>query len=96
MTLPLTLTLYIGWDLTAGHLLPVGSNEGGGGSLPLLAARTTTAVQGYSRVAEPPSHFTMHFFGVGGSLSKYHASELPLSPEFDIDSQNVRAKIYAR
>ena len=34
----------MGWDLTAGHLFPVVTAEGGRGSLPLPAARMTTAL----------------------------------------------------
>ena len=44
--------------------------EGGRGSLPLSAARMTTALKGHLRAAGLPSHFTMHSFRVGGSLSK--------------------------
>ena len=59
-----------GWDLTAGHLFPVVTTEGGRGSLPLSAARMTTTLQSHSRAGELPSHSTMHYFRVGGSLSK--------------------------
>ena len=60
----------IGWDLTARHLFPSVSAEGGRGSLSLSAARMTTALQGHLRAAELPSHFTMHSFRVRGSPSK--------------------------
>ena len=60
----------IGWDSTAGHLLPVVTCEGGRGRLPLSTARMTANPQGYLRLAELPSHFTMHSSRVGGSLSK--------------------------
>ena len=59
-----------GWDSTTGHLFPVVTTEGGRGSLRLFAARMTTALQGHLRAAGLPSHFTMHSFRVGGSLSK--------------------------
>ena len=60
----------MGWNLTAGHLFPVVTAEGGRGSLLLPAARMTTALQGHLRAAGLPSHFTMHSFRVGGSLSQ--------------------------
>ena len=60
----------IGWGLTAGHLFPVVTAEGGRGRLPLSAAPMTGNLQGYRRMAELPSHFTRHSFRVGGSLSK--------------------------
>ena len=56
--------------MTAGYLFPSVSAEGGRGNLSLSAARMTTALQGHLRAAELPSHFTMHSFRVGGSLSK--------------------------
>ena len=59
----------IGWDLTAGHLFPSVSAEGGRGSLSLSAARMATALQDHLRAAELPSPFTMHSIRVGGSLS---------------------------
>jgi len=60
----------IGWDLTAGHLFPVITTEGGRGSRPLSGARMTASLQGHLREAGLPSHFTMHSFRVGGSLSR--------------------------
>ena len=60
----------MGWDLTARHLFPVFTAEGGRGSLPLPAARMATALHGHLRAAGLPSHFTEHSFRVGGSLSK--------------------------
>ena len=60
----------MGWDLTAGHLFPVVTAGGDRGNLPLPAARMTTALQAHLRAAGLPSHFTMHSFRVGGSLSK--------------------------
>ena len=60
----------IGSDLPAGHLFRVGTAEGGRGCLPFSAARKTATLQGHLRAAELPSHFTMHYFRVGGSLSK--------------------------
>ena len=60
----------MGWDITAGHVFPVVTAEGGRGSLPLPADRMTTALQGHLRAAGLPSHFTMHTFRVGGYLSK--------------------------
>ena len=60
----------MGWDLTAGHLFPVVTAEGGRGSLPLPAARMATALQAHLRAAGLPSHFTMRSFRMGGSLSK--------------------------
>ena len=50
--------------------VPVVTAEGGQGSLPLPAARVTTALQAHLRAAGLPNHFTMHSFRVGGSLSK--------------------------
>ena len=50
---------WMGWDLTAGHLFPVVTAEGGRGSLPLPAARMTTALQGHLQAAGQPSHFKM-------------------------------------
>ena len=47
-------------DLTAGHLFPAVTAEGGRGNPPLSAARMTTALQGHLRAAGLPSHFTMH------------------------------------
>ena len=60
----------MGWDLTAGRLVPSVSAEGGRGSVSLSAARMTTALQGHLRAAELPRHFTMNSFRVGSSLSK--------------------------
>ena len=60
----------MGWDLTAGHLFPVVTAVGGRSSLPLPAARVTTALQCHLPAAGLPSHFTMHPFLVAGSLSK--------------------------
>ena len=60
----------MGWDLTTGHPFPVITAQGGRSSLPLSATRIMTAFQGHLRAAELPSHFTMHSFRVGGSLSK--------------------------
>ena len=60
----------MGWDLTAGHLFPVVTAEGGQGSLPLPPASMTTVLQAHLRAAGLPSHFTMHSFRLGGSLSK--------------------------
>ena len=63
-----TVTAYIsaaqltGWDLTAGHLFPVVTAEGGWGSLSLSAARMMTASQGHLGAAGLLSHFMMHFF----------------------------------
>ena len=71
-----TVTAYIsaaqltGWDLTAGHLFPVVTAEGGRKSLPSSAARMTTILQEHLRGAGLPSDLTMHSFRVGGSLSK--------------------------
>ena len=58
----------MGWDLTA--VFPVVTAQGGRGSLPLPAARMTTALQGHFRAGGLSSHFTMHSFRLGGSLSK--------------------------
>ena len=60
----------MGWNLTAGHLFPVVTAEGDRVSLPLPAARMTTALLGHLRAAGLPSHFTIHPFRVEGSLSK--------------------------
>ena len=60
----------MGWYLPAGPLFPLVTAEGGRGSLPLSAARMTTALKGRLRAAGLPSHFTMHSFRVGGSLNK--------------------------
>ena len=60
----------MGWDLTTGHLFPVVAAGGHRSNLPLPAARMTTALQAHLRAAGLPSHFTMHSFRVGGSLSK--------------------------
>ena len=49
----------MGWDLTAGHMFLVVTAEGGRGSLPLPAARMTTALQGHLQAAGQPSHFKM-------------------------------------
>ena len=43
---------------------------GNRGRLPLFTARVTATLQGHLRAAEPPNHFMMHSFRVGGPLSK--------------------------
>ena len=70
MTAYISAAQRMGWDLTAGHLFPVVTAGGDRGNLPLPAARVTTALQAHLRAAGLPSHFTMHSFCVGGSLSK--------------------------
>ena len=60
----------IGWDLTAGHIFPVVTTEGGRGSRPLSAARMAAFLQVHLREAGLPDHFTMHSFRVGGSLAR--------------------------
>ena len=60
----------MGWDLRAGHLIPVVTAEGGRGRLPLSAACMTATPESHLRAAELPSHLMMHSFRVGGSLSK--------------------------
>ena len=60
----------MGWDLDAGHLFPVVSEEQNRGSLLISTARMTAHPQGQLRVAELPSRSTMDSFRVGGSLSK--------------------------
>ena len=63
----------MGWDLRAGHLIPVVTAEGGRGRLPLSAACMTATPESHLRAAELPSHLMMHSFRVGGSLSEYMA-----------------------
>ena len=60
----------IGWDLAKGHLFPVVLPDGSRGDVAMSAPRMVTALQGHLRAAELPSHFTLHSFRSGGSLSK--------------------------
>lgn len=60
----------MGGDLIAGHIFPVISGKGGRDSLTLSAARTSTALQRHMLKVGLPSHFTMHYSRVGGSLCK--------------------------
>lgn len=60
----------LGWDLRKGRLFPVVTPEGSRGREKLSAPRMTADLQGHLRRANLPSHFTMHSFRVGGSLSK--------------------------
>lgn len=63
----------IGWELTAGHLLPVVAAEGGRGRLSLFAARMAANLQGYLRAADLPSQLKfspLNSFRVGSCLGK--------------------------
>ena len=60
----------IGWVVTVRHISPVVTTEGGRGSQPLAAAGMTASLQTHLRVADLPSHFTMHSFRVEGSLTR--------------------------
>ena len=60
----------IGWDLIIGHIFPVATTEGGRGSRSLPAACITASLQAHLREVGLPSHFTMHSFRQGGSLTR--------------------------
>jgi len=65
----------IGWDLSSGFLFSEPSLDGGRGTSKLQARDLTKSLQAYLRDAGLPSHFTMHSFRVGGSLSRALAGE---------------------
>ena len=47
-----------------------GYDGGGRGSRPLSVARMIASLQAHLREAGLPDHFTMHYFRVGGSLTR--------------------------
>lgn len=60
----------IGWYLSSGHLFSDPAPDGRQGSSKLTPRNMTSALQSHLREAGLPDGFTMHSFGVGGSLSR--------------------------
>ena len=52
----------VGWHLTAGHIFPEVTAEGGRGRLAFYADRMTAHLQRYLRMVELSNHFTMRSF----------------------------------
>lgn len=60
----------LGWDLETGYLFPEVEGDGTRSALPLTSKRMTALLQSHLKYAGLPTHFTMHSFRVGGSVSE--------------------------
>lgn len=66
----ITAASHLGWDLEQGQLFPVIGPEGCREQLPIKPKTMKENLVGHLKHAGLPTHYTMHSFRVGGSVSE--------------------------